>query len=204
MVVSRVKKGEKTRQHIIEQTALLMNQQGFLATPLSEIVKVTGLQKGGLYNHFADKEELALQAFDYCCNVFNEHIAGEIKGAASVLARLEAFIEAHCAFTASSKLPGGCPIMNASVEASDGQCDKLQERARQAMQNTIDALAEIIAAGVQNQELRGDIDARASAGVIIANVEGGILLRKLFKDDSHMEHVRNHLLTYVRSELAAK
>ena len=38
------------------------------------------------------KEELAMQAFDDCCNVLNEHIAGEIKGAASALVRLEAFI----------------------------------------------------------------------------------------------------------------
>ena len=48
-------KGEKTRQMIIEKAAPLFNKNGYAGTSLSDIMKVTGLAKGGLYGNFKTK-----------------------------------------------------------------------------------------------------------------------------------------------------
>ena len=58
-------KGEETRQRIVAQAAAMFNQHGFDGSSLSELMKATGLEKGGIYRHFSNKEELAAEAFDY-------------------------------------------------------------------------------------------------------------------------------------------
>ena len=67
-------KGEQTRQRILERAAPLLNRQGYQSAPVSEIMRVTGLQKGGLYNHFESKEELALAAFDLLMERVNHKV----------------------------------------------------------------------------------------------------------------------------------
>ena len=57
-------KGDDTKERIIEQTAPLFNQMGFFGSSLSDIMQATGLKKGGIYNHFGSKEQLALEAYD--------------------------------------------------------------------------------------------------------------------------------------------
>ena len=44
-----MKKVEATRNRIVVRTANLLNTQGYLGTPVSEIMRATGLQKGGIY-----------------------------------------------------------------------------------------------------------------------------------------------------------
>src|SRR5215472_3943480 len=60
-----MKKGEATRQRIVAQTAGLLNTQGYRSTPVSEIMRVTGLQKGGIYRHFDSRATLTVEAFEY-------------------------------------------------------------------------------------------------------------------------------------------
>ncbi|MHC5720487.1 MAG: TetR family transcriptional regulator, partial [Nostoc sp.] len=53
-------KGEETKSRILYQAAELFNQQGYAGSSMSDIMRVTGLQKGGIYNHFQSKDDLAL------------------------------------------------------------------------------------------------------------------------------------------------
>ncbi|MBW7455148.1 TetR/AcrR family transcriptional regulator [Paenibacillus sepulcri] len=197
-----IKKGEKSKKHIIEQSAMLMNQHGFLATPLSEIVEATGMQKGGIYNHFKDKEELALLAFDQCCSVIQQYIEDALHLKTSGTDRIIAFIEVYSTFGENPTIPGGCPIMNASIEADDGQSAKLLERAQSAMQHLIHFLKDEITGGIANKELRPDIDPQKTATLIMSTIEGGILLNKLFNDRFHITTVQNHLKDYIKNELS--
>ena len=58
-------KGEQTRRRIVEAAAPVFNKRGYEGASLSELMAATGLKKGGIYRHFASKEELAAEAFDY-------------------------------------------------------------------------------------------------------------------------------------------
>ena len=58
-------KGEQTRQKIVQAAAPIFNQSGYDGSSLNDLMVATGLQKGGIYRHFASKEELAAEAFDY-------------------------------------------------------------------------------------------------------------------------------------------
>ena len=58
-------KGELTRRKIIEAAAPIFNRYGYEGSSLNALMEATGLKKGGIYRHFASKEELAAEAFDY-------------------------------------------------------------------------------------------------------------------------------------------
>ena len=60
-------KGEHTRQEIIREAAPIFNRRGYDGAALSDLMKATGLEKGGIYRHFDSKEQLAAEAFDYAC-----------------------------------------------------------------------------------------------------------------------------------------
>lgn len=197
-----IRKGEITKKHIIEQVAKLMNQKGFMSTSVSEIVQVTGMKKGGIYNHFKDKEEITLEAFDQCCNIMQQHIEKELLLKTSAKDRLLAFVEAYCSFGNNSSLPGGCAIMNASVEADDGQSPKLLEKAQIVMHDLIKFLEEILKNGIENKEFHSEIDQKKTATVIMSTIEGGILLSQIFVDRSHISTVKDHLFFYINHDLS--
>ena len=58
-------KGAATRQRIVELAAPVFNQRGYVGASMRDLVDATGLEKGGIYNHFGSKEQLALEAYDY-------------------------------------------------------------------------------------------------------------------------------------------
>lgn len=51
-------KGERTRGHILKAAFALFAERGYTAVSMQEICERSGMSKGGLYRHFADKGEL--------------------------------------------------------------------------------------------------------------------------------------------------
>jgi len=53
-----VSKGERTKEMILARAAEVFNRQGYFGARLDDITRATGLEKGGIYNHFASKQAL--------------------------------------------------------------------------------------------------------------------------------------------------
>src|ERR1700722_2175702 len=116
--VKGMNKGEMTRQRIIAEAAPLFNQRGFAGCSVQDVLDATGLEKGGLYRHFASKEELAVEAFRYALansiRTRTENLQ-QIEGAVKQLQHLVwRFVESP------SVMPGGCPLMNTAIDSDDG------------------------------------------------------------------------------------
>ena len=60
-----MKKGEESRQRLIECAAELFWKNGYSATGISEILKQTGLPKGSFYFYFKGKDDLAAAVTEY-------------------------------------------------------------------------------------------------------------------------------------------
>ncbi|HHP7232821.1 MAG TPA: TetR/AcrR family transcriptional regulator, partial [Xenococcaceae cyanobacterium] len=106
---------EQTKAKIIQEAASLFNQKGYAAVAISDIMQATGLKKGGIYNHFQSKEELALAAFDYAVNLVTQKIWKAVKQEQNAIARLKALVAVYLDFSDQPPLPGGCPIMNSAI-----------------------------------------------------------------------------------------
>src|SRR5215475_4253275 len=127
-----MRKGEITRERIIEQTAPVFNQKGFFGSSLTDIMEATGLKKGGIYNHFGSKEELALQAFDHAAACVSDRLALELEGKHTARERLLAFAAVFQDIAMNPPIPGGCPLLNSAIESDDTN-PALRERVRAAM-----------------------------------------------------------------------
>ncbi len=111
-------KGESTRQRIIEQAAPLFNQRGFEGCSMQDVLEATGLEKGGVYRHFASKEELAAEVFRYswtrAAKLRREGL-DEVHGAVEKLR----YLVRRFADT-TGPIAGGCPLLNTAIDADDG------------------------------------------------------------------------------------
>jgi len=191
-------KGERTRQRILDEVGPLFNERGYQATSLADVMAATGLEKGGIYNHFGSKDDLALAAYERNAAIQADLIGAAVQAASGAVDKLCAVVDAFRRFAHEPPYPGGCPTLNTAVEAA-GVDPRLHERARQQMQTLLDLLVRLARRGVREGQLRPDLDAVALATVIASSIEGALLLHQLFDDVSHVDHVTDHLERLVRS-----
>lgn len=190
-------KAQETRTRIIEQAAALFNQQGYAGSSMSDLMRVTGLQKGGIYNHFRSKDELALEAFDFVTNRIQQKFRGALKGKRHAVDRLIAIICVYEHLLDEPLFQGGCPILNTAVESDDTH-PALRERAQLAMDAWRSLIQRIVAQGIMRGELHSTVEVDTVATILIATIEGAIILSKLYGDASHLRRALEYLKTYVQ------
>ena len=171
-----MRKGEATRQRIIAEAAPIFNQRGFDGCSMQDLMTATGLEKGGLYRHFANKENLAAEAFRYALarnvKVRTEHL-DEIPNAVDKLKQV-----VHLFVELPSAIPGGCPLMNTAIDADDGN-PALRDLARKGIQDWRARLTRILETGIKAGEIRRSTDPRRIANTLIATLEGALMISRL-------------------------
>jgi AcrR family transcriptional regulator len=191
-------KGEQTRQRILERAAPLLNRQGYQAAPVSEIMRVTGLQKGGLYNHFESKEELALAAFDMLMERVNHRVLAVHRSHSSPLAQLLAHIELVA--SGGTHTDGGCPLANSIVESDDSN-PALRKRVAKVLDQWRGLITHTVAKGIVAGEVRADVNPDEVATRVITALEGGHLLSNFNGDPRYLRQVGDFLREYVNRDL---
>src|SRR5262249_41968827 len=163
---------------------------GFAGASLSDLMKATGLEKGGIYRHFESKEQLAAEAFDYAWGLsFERRMAGTEQIANSV-DRLKRFVR-NFLEKRNGLVAGGCPLLNAAVENDDGN-PALRSRARHALRGLLGWLELIVAEGKKSGEIKDEVDAKEFAMLIVSTLEGNVMMSRILgkKDPYHIVVVR--------------
>jgi TetR/AcrR family transcriptional repressor of nem operon len=191
-----MRKGEQTRQEIIRKAAPIFNLRGYDGAALSDLMRATGLEKGGIYRHFSSKEALAAEAFDYAWReTFDSRIRDldTIPNSVDRLKQLVAnFVERR------GVIPGGCPLLNTAIDTDDGN-SVLRERARKALRGWRSYVVSMISAGIKAREIRPKIDARKLATLIISSLEGAVMVYRLERNEDALRAVRAHLDNYLET-----
>jgi TetR/AcrR family transcriptional repressor of nem operon len=194
-----MRKGDATRRRIVIRTADLLNTQGYRGTPISEVMRVAGLQKGGIYRHFVSRAALTLEAFDYAVARMRDRLVRAMARGRTAPEKLSALFDVVRNFSDEEVFYGGCPIMNLAIESDDAD-PKLRNAARKAMKGLIGLVERVVAQGVNEGDFAKG-DARARATLIVASLEGGMMLSNLYKDRIYVEAVISHLTRSLRTGL---
>jgi TetR/AcrR family transcriptional repressor of nem operon len=191
-------KGEQTRERILASSAQLFNRQGYFGASLADIMRETGLEKGGIYNHFSSKEQLALESFDYAYGLIQERVRQALSGKFNAIERLLAIVTVFQGILEDPQVAGGCPILNTAIEADDAN-EVLRDRARSAMDNWRTTIHRIVNKGIERQQIRPGVDADEVASILIATLEGAIMLSNLYKDPLHIQRAADHIAHYIET-----
>src|SRR5579875_3278227 len=105
-------KGQQTRERILAHSAQLFNRRGYSGASLADIMRETGLEKGGIYNHFTSKEQLALESFDYAYELVSQRMRQALSGKFNAIERLQAMVSVFRRHVEDPLVAGGCPILN--------------------------------------------------------------------------------------------
>ncbi len=196
-----MRKGEQTRQEIIRKAAPIFNQKGYSGTALSDLMRATGLEKGGIYRHFESKQELARDAFDHAWKLAMDT---RFDGTQEIPNAVDRLIQVVRNFRdrRAGLVPGGCPLLNTAID-SDHSNPQLRTKARQALSLWLDRLRSIVEEGQGRGEVRPDVDSRELATLIASTLEGSSMVGRLQRSDEPLDlacrHLEEHLETKVRT-----
>ena len=193
-------KGDLTRQTIIEQSAILFNKKGFSGTAMSDIMDVTGLHKGGIYNHFKSKDDIALAAFDYAFARIQDHMHDLLKDIDSPLQRLILFIKSFTMYYNDPVIAGGCPILNTAIDADDTH-PALRAKALDALAIWEKVIQRRLEKAIACGEAKPDTDIPSFASLSISALEGAVMLSHIHNDFSHLQRVITHLVHVIERDI---
>src|SRR5260370_26629663 len=140
-----MRKGEQTRQEIIRKAEPLCKQRGYDGGALSDLMRATGLEKGGIYRHFESKQQLAAEAFDYAWKLAIDTRFEGTQDIPNTVDRLKRLVRNFWE-RRSGLFPGGCPLLNTAIDADDRN-PQLRRGARRALNSQLGRLRSIIEGG---------------------------------------------------------
>ncbi|MCU1336746.1 MAG: Transcriptional regulator, TetR family [Bryobacterales bacterium] len=193
-------KGEQTRKKIVEAAAAIFNQRGYEGSSLNDLMEATGLKKGGIYRHFSSKEELAAEAFDYTWDASRKarllHVDEKTNGIEKLKQLIANFVDYR------SPVAGGCPILNTAIDADDGN-PVLRARVAKALRSWLTRLQTIVEQAEAQRETRPGVEPKTVATLIVASLEGALMMSRLQRNDEALRRVQSHLNRYLENEIAA-
>ena len=175
---------DDARAQILAAAMSLIAEQGFAATSMNDIVRASGLSKGGVYWHFASKDDIVTAIFD---QFFEAQVAA-----------LRAIID-EPDHSATDRLMRIMRIGGADLEALAAQFpssmefyalaardDHLRSHLTHYFELYQTLMQQLVAQGTANGEWKA-VDPKSTADTIIAIIEGALLLYGALPGKIHLD-----------------
>lgn len=195
----KMKKSAVTKEIIIKKSSELFNTKGFKNTSISDITEACGFTKGAIYRHFENKEALELEALNFMVREILFKMDRIIKEKENVFEKFEALFDFFLAYVTEPIIEGGCPLLNTSIEVDDTE-SVLKLKTKNMLTTIKVSVRKLLENGVKYKQLDESIEIEQIVVIIIASLEGGIMMSKLTDDKSDLSQVitflKNYLIKY--------
>ena len=181
-----MKKGEQSKQHLIECAARLFWQDGYNATGISKILQEAAMTKGSFYFYFKSKKELA----DAVVSYYREVIFSFLQDAAKD-AHWEDFVRKFTAAMLRNAAEGthyGCPFAAVGMETAFSEPGVARHYA-----GALNEAAELFRRILERSGIPQSHSA-ALANRLFAIYEGELMLYRVSKDAFYIKQLESHLL----------
>ena len=178
-------KGQETRSHILKESRRLFTLQGFQNTSISQIIAATGVKKGNLYYHFPSKEELGLavliDARDEFFTILENSLTGEL-----AVERILHSCNSILGLMQQTNFVGGCLFGNTALEMTDSS-SRFGKIIQEVFTHWINLIEQELHLAAGSENLNNALSPDTLATAIVAILEGGIMLSRVFQDKNSME-----------------
>lgn len=182
-------KGADTRDRILEQAVRLASRDGLEGLTIGTLSSELGLSKSGLFAHFGSKDELQLQVLQAAVERFEEVVIRPALRAPRGEPRIRAVFENWLVWADEESMPGGCPIVAASVEFDDRPGPQRDFLAL-AHRRRFDFMAKAARLAVEAGHFRADVDPEQFAFEMDAIVLGHHHTHRMLRDPKAGERAR--------------
>lgn len=183
-----------TRERMVLSTVLLVREKGARATSIDDVLTHSGAPRGSVYHHFpGGRSQLLREATEYA----SDFLTGRIESASSSLELLDRLLTGYLKQLELTDFRAGCPIVAVAVES--GGDDDLHEHAAAAFDRWRDLLAKRLRADGLTPARSRDL-----ALLVIASVEGAIVMARARRDAEPMTSVHRQLRALLRAELKGR
>ena len=191
-------KGTRTRRKIIENSLQLFSVKGYYNTSVSDILDATGLTKGGLYGHFASKEDIWYAVYDEAVSIWKGLVFKGIRSDSDPLERVEKFIENDLInYLGADVFEGGCFFLNMLVELS-GQSASMSRQILRGFVRLSALLRSWLQEAAREGLLKEALDLKETANFIIISLNGAAALYISSRDRSILEQTIRQLRFFIR------
>lgn len=166
---------DQTRLHIIATASKLFAQNGFANTSMNDIVRQTGLSKGGIYWHFRSREEVVEAIFDQYFEAQISLLAAFKQEQGPISARIRTLIERIGTEFGETDQAFPEPLEFYVQALRD---PNLLERLKTYFKTYAAHLADLIQTGIASGEFQVR-DAQQAAYILLSALEGVIVLQSL-------------------------
>lgn len=189
---------DATKERILQKSGVLFNTYGYKATSISDITTATGYTKGAIYRHFTSKAVLEKETLFFLSTVMFEKLRTLIVNESTAGNKLRAIFGYFESYLTHPGVKGGCPLMNAAIEADDSN-PVLRREAVKILDILRDSVITILKNGIRYHQIRKDTDVHSFAVIVIAALEGGIMMSKLRGNNDDIRKVTRHLENQLRN-----
>ena len=180
-------KAERTRQFIIERSAIIINKKGVAGTSMSDLMEATNLAKGGIYGNFQSKEEICLEAFNYLSNAVGRGLDKAISGKSTAREKLFALLDYYQEQVATSQA-GGCPLLNFGTEADDTN-PAIKQRVAKAIKASQQRISKLVDEGKAAKVFNKSVDSDLFALKMFTMIEGAIFSSRVTSSQTAMKNI---------------
>jgi TetR/AcrR family transcriptional repressor of nem operon len=192
-------KGELTRHKIIEKSMQLFSVKGYFNTSIADIVKATGLTKGGLYGHFRNKQEIWYAVYDECVRIWKSAVLKGVRDIPDPLERIERVVENDMKnYLGAGIFEGGCFLLNALVDLA-GQSPAMSSHVLEGFKGFAELLCRWLVEAEQKGMLRDGLNPKGIANFLVISLNGAAPLYAATKDPAVWQQTMAQLYFYIRS-----
>jgi AcrR family transcriptional regulator len=190
-------KGTLTRHKIIEESMQLFSVKGYYNTSVSDILAAADLTKGGLYGHFASKEDIWYAVYEEAVGIWKSIVFRGIRNNSDPLRRIEKFIENDMLdYLGADVFEGGCFFLNMLVELS-GQSASMSKQILRGFVRLSGLLRSWLEEADQKGMLQENLDLKEVSNFIIITLNGAAALYISSRDRNILDQTVQQLRFYI-------
>jgi TetR/AcrR family transcriptional regulator, transcriptional repressor for nem operon len=169
-----------SKEEVIIKALQVIRQRGYMSASMNDLAKACDIQPSHFYYYFKNKEDLMSEVLNYTAKYFEERIMiYAYDTTLTPMEKLKKILEKHEKALAFGT--GGCLMGNTVLETAHCEPPFLLI-IKQFFENLVVALCKIY----QAKYTEGY--ARDLAEQVVQDIEGGVMLSQLYKDDRYLKN----------------
>ncbi len=191
------RKGQATRDRIVEAAAGLMFRQGVAGTTTEQVQAAAGVSASQIFHYFDDKRALVRAVIAYQADAVlttQQPLLGRLDS----MDALRAWADQFVGIEEQLEYQGGCPLGSLG-----GELAETDVAARRDVARGFARWEEAIRDGLRTMYVRGDLrrsaDPDALALALLTALEGGLLMTQIRRDPVPLRTVMDVVLAHIES-----